>query len=113
MARGNAARAARDASDRGYWMKTLLGVFAVGIVLWFQPAVAAPWDFRPVLQQGQDRRSAPRQVPANKGERRQQQRAVPGGDDRQRHRLSDEERRDLRRDLDRANRELYRRKGQR
>ena len=92
-------------------MKTLLGMIVVGMVLWLQPAVAAPWSFRPGVQQGQDRRNAPRQVPANKGER--PQRAAPGGDDRQRHRLSDEERRDLRRDLDRANRELYRRKGQR
>ena len=96
----------------GYWMKTLLGMIVVGIVLWYQPAVAAPWGFRPHLQQGQERRGASRQAPANKGERRQQ-RAAPAGDDRQRHRLSDEERRDLRRDLDRANRELYRRKGQR
>jgi hypothetical protein len=96
----------------GHWMKTLLGMIAIGLALWFQPALSAPWDFRPHLQQGQERRSAPRQAPPNKGERRQQ-RAAPAGDDRQRHRLSDEERRDLRRDLDRANRELYRRKGQR
>jgi hypothetical protein len=92
-------------------MKTLLGIIAVGIALMFEPAVAAPWDFRPGLQ-GQDRRNPPRQAPAYKGERREQ-RAAPEREERQRQRLSDEERRELRQDLDRANRELYRRKGQR
>lgn len=93
------------------WMKTLLGMLAVGVVLLSQPAMAAPGDFRPGLQ-GQDRRNPPRQGSAQKGERREQ-RAAPQRDDRSRQRLSEEERRELRRDLDRANREIYRRKGQR
>lgn len=92
-------------------MKKWLGMLVVGFALSVQPAIPAPWDFRPGLQ-GQERRHPPRQAPAQKGERREQ-RAAPERDNRQRQRLSEEERRELRRDLDRANREIYRRKGQR
>lgn len=93
-------------------MKMWWGIIALGIALLGGAAVAAPWDFRPGLQAQQDRRHPTRQAPPPKGERRDQ-RAAPERDDRPRQRLSDEDRRDLRRDLDRANRELYRRKGQR
>ena len=96
-------------------MKMWWGTIALGIVFIGPPAVAAPWDFRPSLQAQQDRRPPPRQAPAYKGERgeRRDQRAAPEREERPRQRLSDEERRDLRRDIDRADRELYRRKGQR
>jgi hypothetical protein len=89
-------------------MKKWMAMLGLALVALAQPAVAAPWDSRPGLQ-SQDRRNPPRQ---HQGERRDQ-RAAPQRDDRQRQRLSDEERRDLRRDLDRANRELYRRNRQR
>lgn len=93
-------------------MKMWWGLLAIGGALLLGPAAAAPWDYRPGLQAQQDRRQPSRQAPVYKGERRDP-RAAPERDDRPRQRLSDEERRDLRRDLDRANRELYRRKGQR
>jgi hypothetical protein len=90
-------------------MKRLLTLAGLAAALLAQPAYSAPWDYRPGLQQ-QDRRNAQR-PPAPYGPDRRDQRAAPRRDDR--HRLTDEERRDLRRDLDRANRELYRQKRQR
>lgn len=81
-------------------MKRLLALMALGLALIAQPATAAPWDYRPGMQQ-QDRRNPQRQYQND----RREQRPAPQRDDR--HRLTDEERRDLRRDLDRANRELY------
>ncbi len=89
-------------------MKMWVAMFGLAVAVLAQPAVAAPWDFRPGLQQ-QDRRNPPRQVQRE----RREQRAAPQRNERPRERLSDEERRDLRRDIDRAERELYRRKGQR
>lgn len=92
-----------------YWMKRLLALVGLAVALSAQPVYSAPWDYRPGLQQ-QERRNAQR-PPAPYPPERRDQRAVPQRDDRQR--LTDEERRDLRRDLDRANRELYRQKRQR
>ena len=71
-----------------YWMKRLLALVGLAVALSAQPVYSAPWDYRPGLQQ--ERRNAQR-PPA----------PYPP------------ERRDLRRDLDRANRELYRQKRQR
>jgi hypothetical protein len=82
-------------------MKRVFALLVIGLALTVQPVTAAPWDYRPGLQQ-QDRRNPPRQFQND----RREQRPAPQRDDR-RHRLTDEERRDLRRDLDRANRELY------
>lgn len=91
-------------------MKRLLALLGLAIALSAQPAIAAPWDFRPGLQQHERRNAQRPPQPPYPGDRRDQ-RAAPQRDDRQR--LTDEERRDLRRDLDRANRELYRQKRQR
>jgi hypothetical protein len=90
-------------------MKTWVVVFglAAALAAASTPSSAAPWDFRPGLQQ--DRRAPPRQLQRD----RREARPVPQRDERPRQRLSDEERRDLRRDIDRANRELYRRNRQR
>lgn len=90
-------------------MKAWIAMLGMAVALLGQSAVAAPWEFRPGLQQ-QDRRNPPPRQPQND---RRDPRAVPQRDDGFRQRLSDEERRDLRRDIDRADRELYRRKGQR
>lgn len=89
-------------------MRTWLAMLGLAVVFWAHTAIGAPWDFRPGLQQQDRRNQAPRQA-----KERRDQRAAPQRDDRQRQHLSDEERRDLRRDLDRANRELYRRNRQR
>lgn len=98
----------RDA-ERGMRMKAWIAMLGMAVALLGQPVLAAPWDFRPGLQQ-QDRRNPPPRQPQND---RRDPRGAPQRDDGHRQRLSDEERRDLRRDIDRADRELYRRKGQR
>lgn len=95
-------------------MKVLVGVLAVAATLLVQPVVAAPRDFRPGLQ-AQERRVPQRQAPREREvERERERRVVPAdGAERRQGRLTDEERRDLRRDVDRANRELYRRRQER
>lgn len=98
--------------DAGMWMRVWVVTLMVGMVVLPQPAAAAPWDYRPGIQ-GQERRPPPRQAPFRKGDGREQRAVPPDRDDRSRQRLSEEERRELHRDLDRANREIYRRKGQR
>ena len=72
-------------------------------------AVAAPWDLRPRVQsQGQPPQDANQKRGARdvQGERR----TVPNPPDRPAGRLTEEERRELRRDVDRANAEIYRRR---
>lgn len=86
-------------------MKVLLGASVLAILLLSQPvAIAAPWDHRPGLQ-GPDRRLPPRQ-PFGKREQRPAPHPHPG----YAGRLTEEERQELRRDVDRANREIYRRR---
>ena len=106
-------------------MKALLGAFAIGIIVAAQPVAARPWSggLAPVLQ-AQDQRMYPRGQ-EKRGQRddvrRDQrmapqrmapERMVPERDERARGRLTDEERQDLRRDIDKANREIYRRRQQ-
>ncbi|MBI4194082.1 MAG: hypothetical protein HY526_03275 [Betaproteobacteria bacterium] len=92
-------------------MKSLTIAFLVGISLMAQPAAAAPRDFRPGLQ-GQDQRHLrPRPDPGER-EIQRERRIAPERDKRPR-RLTEEERRELRRDVDRANREIYRRRFER
>jgi hypothetical protein len=86
-------------------MRVLLGASAMAVLLLLQPvAVAAQRDFRPGLQ-AQERRAPPRQPPGKR-----EQRAAPDRGERYLGRLTEEERRELRRDVDRANREIYRRR---
>ena len=103
-------------------MKSLLGALAIGIIMAAQPALARPWSggFAPVFQaQGQrnqgDLRREKRDVRRERivPERMAPQRMAPQRDERARGRLTDEERQDLRRDIDKANREIYRRRQQR
>jgi hypothetical protein len=99
-------------------MKALLGALAIGIMVAAQPAAARPWSggFAPMLQaQGQ---RDPRDMRRDKRDMRRDQRMAPQRmaperDERARGRLTDEERQDLRRDIDKANREIYRRRQQR
>lgn len=97
-------------------MKEFLGATVLAVLLLSQPvAIAAPWDHRPRLQgperkafQGYERRLPPRYPPGQRGER-----PGPGRHDGYAGRLTEEERRELRRDVDRANREIYRQRPER
>lgn len=109
-------------------MKTLIGVVLALLTVAAQPAAAGPWrDFgggrfdvqaqrqRPGESQRQRPGEFQRQRPGEfqrapqqdfrRGER------PPERDKRGDGRLSDDERRDLRRDIDRANREIYKSRG--
>lgn len=100
-------------------MKALLGALAIGIIAAAQPVAARPWSggSAPVLQ-AQDQRMYPRgqerrgQRDMRREQRMAPQRMAPERDERARGRLTDEERQDLRRDIDKANREIYRRRQQ-
>lgn len=94
-------------------MKSLLGALAIGIIVAAQPAAARPWSggFAPVSQaQGQREQGDMRR---EKRDVRRERRVAPERGERPPGRLTDEERQDLRRDIDKANREIYRRRQQR
>lgn len=122
-------------------MKALLGALAIGIMAAAQPVAARPWSGGPApVLQAQDQRMYPRgqerrgqrdmrrdprdqrmgpERDQRMGPERDQrtgpergQRMAPERDERARGRLTDEERQDLRRDIDKANREIYRRRQQ-
>jgi hypothetical protein len=90
-------------------MSKWLGMLALlGVIMW-QPAVATPWGHLPSLQ-SQDRRAQPRgPAPREQRDASRERRALPERPERQSQRLTDEERRELRRDIDRADRDIYRR----
>lgn len=107
-------------------MRALLGALAIGIMAAAQPVAARPWsgDPAPVLQ-AQDQRMYPRgqerrgqrdvgrdQRDMRREQRMPPQRMAPQRDERAHGRLTDEERQELRRDIDKANREIYRRRQQ-
>lgn len=75
-------------------------------VLQAGPAAAGPWRELRAAQERPDRydRSAPRERDAGQPDRYQRQERPP-------QRLSDEERRGLHRDLDKARREIYKPRG--
>ncbi len=84
-------------------MKFWLAIFLASVVLQSGPAMAGPWrELRAAQGQGQDRR--------DRGPQRQRDAGQPERFQRQERpqRLSDEERRELHRDLDKARREIYR-----
>ncbi len=80
------------------WLAIVLGC----VVLQAVPALAGPWRDRLTVQGQPDR--------ADRGQHRQRDGGRPERFERQErpNRLSDEERRDLHRDLDKARREIYR-----
>ncbi|MFN7086334.1 MAG: hypothetical protein ACK4N4_06880 [Burkholderiales bacterium] len=87
-------------------MKAWLGAFVVALAAWSQPVLSqgfAPWH------QAQGQRAQP-DVPSRReaGDMRRERRFAPERDEHRSRRLTDEERRDLRRDIDQANREIYR-----
>ena len=87
------------------WVAGLAMTAAVWVV---QPAEAAPWDFRPGLQ-GQGQRAQDGNQKRGARDIRNDRRAAPPPPARPPGRLTEEERRELRRDVDRANKEIYRR----
>ena len=96
-------------------MKKLLLAIAVGVLLAPMAAGARDSSFFPLLQAAQgDYKKGQGQDPRGGQDRRGGQRdAVPPRDGRNQGqgRMTDEERRELHRDIDRANREIYRPKG--
>ena len=100
-------------------MKTLIGVTLAVLAVLAQPALAGPGrDFRggqmPAQMQraqpGQFQRAQPGQFQRQPNPDFRRPERPPEQGQRPNGRLTDEERRDLHRDLDRANREIY--KGQ-
>lgn len=92
-------------------MKALLGVLVLvlGAAVWAQSAVAEPRGFGFSLQ-AQGQRGQPREaMPREQRDMRREGRAEPGRGERRNDRMTEEERRELRRDIDQANRDIYRR----
>ena len=85
--------------------KTVAWVLALSVVL---PAWGAPWDAR---RPGQEQQRGPQREDRAGPWRGAPQDRRMERDGRRDGALSDEERRGLHRDLDRANRELYQRRG--
>jgi hypothetical protein len=93
----------------GSEMKSALFAIAVAAGLAAGPATAAPWDYRGAYVQAQ-----PQKGEAGPGTERGERGRDPRGERREerRDRMTDDERRALQRDLERANRELYGRRPQ-
>lgn len=89
------------------WMKALLAAPLLGMALLSLPAaaqVSRPGSWVQAQgQQGQPRGLVPR-------DQRQERRMRREPDERRRNSLTEEQRRELRRDIDQANRDIYRRK---
>ena len=89
-------------------MKLLFLVAAMGVLLLSSQADARDWRRSGIFLQAQGQQ-ADRDPGESRRNGRSQQRAQKNGRKREnRERLTDEERRELRRDLDRAQREIYR-----
>ena len=89
-------------------MKALFAIFVLA-GLATGPAAAAPWDYRSAYVQAQPQKGGPGPG-AERGERGRDARGDRRDD--RRERMTDDERRSLQRDLERANRELYGRRPQ-
>lgn len=93
-------------------MKSVLGLLLIGGMLLGQwPAQAAPPWFRSEAQD-ENRHGPPGQGFQHRDAQRER-RAAPGREHGSRERLTEDQRRELRRDVDRANREIYRRRSER
>ncbi len=95
---------------KGKSMKGLLFLVAVAVLLGPLPAAARDGGFSPFLQV-QDRGEYRRKGEFRRGGQdfRREKQGRPPRDERYRGRMTEEERRELHRDLDRAEREIYRR----
>ena len=90
-------------------MSRLLSIVATVILLGALPAQARDWGYYPMQGQGQQKGQGEYQRGGGGKDYRRDKAPRPPRDDRHQGRMTDEERRDLHRDLDRANREIYRR----
>jgi len=94
-------------------MKRLVSTIAAVVVLGSAPAFAQTWGSYMVQTQGQGQYAKKKGQGEYKGGgkdyRREKGGPPPRRDERHQGRMTDEQRRDLHRDLDRANREIYRR----
>ena len=91
-------------------MKKLLLMIAAAVLIAPLHAEARGWGsrFDPMLQgQGREMKKGPGQFQRGGRDARRDER--PPRDERRQGRMTEEERRELHRDLDRANREIYRR----
>lgn len=93
-------------------MKTGLGacVIAIALSAWLSPAVAQR-HVVDVLAQARSQTQVQPEPPAQRDPRelRGERRMAPQRDERPHNRLTEEERRGLRHDIDQANRDIYRR----
>lgn len=95
-------------------MKGLFLVMVAGVLLAPVAAGARDWGFIPTLQAAQGDMKKGGGGQAQRGgqeQRRDKESPPPPRDERHHGRMTDDERRELHRDLDRANREIYRQKG--
>lgn len=92
-------------------MKAWWGVLALVAVMTggLRPAAAEPQGFSFLIQTQMQRGQPPERLQREQRDLRRDYRAEPGRDERRRDRLTEQERRDLRRDIDQANRDIYRR----
>jgi hypothetical protein len=88
--------------------KLLLMVFA-GILLTPMTVPARDWGYPRLQGQQQQGKRGPGEYPRGGQDFRRDRDARPPRDERQPGRMTEQERRELHRDLDRANREIYRR----
>ena len=94
-------------------MKRLFVMIIAGVLLAPMAAGARDWSFIPALQaaQGDMKKGGGGQAQRGGQEQRRDKESRPPRDERHHGRMTDDERRELHRDLDRANREIYRQKG--
>jgi len=92
-------------------MKILIGALLALLTVAAQPAAAGPWrDFGGGRFNVQEQRQRPGEFQRQPQRDFRRGERPPERDKRGDGRLTDEERRDLRRDIDRANREIYKRR---
>lgn len=90
-------------------MKLRLIALIAGTMIFSHPAAAAPRGFVLALQ-GQEQQLQPHESGRSTyREGRRERRRAQDREERPNHRLTDDERRNLRRDIDQADREIYRR----
>ena len=92
-------------------MKILIGMILALLAVTARPAAAGPWrDFGGGRFNVQEQRQRPGEFQRQPQRDFRRSERPPERDNRREGRLTDDERRALRRDIDRANREIYKRR---